>query len=172
MLQILLCKQLLPNLDRHQQSLSQCTWICILKTVKFVVKIGSVCRLNNIVLAETVPICLICSKTVKRCSGQFNSSRKTPNISNSCKKKLPYQQEKSAEAALRVYWMLNKHQRPFSDPEIVKDRMLEATAELFEEKRHVVTASKCIWLLKIKVACSNFSSRVPTAEVTLLLHNT
>ncbi|XP_025411051.1 general transcription factor II-I repeat domain-containing protein 2A-like [Sipha flava] len=31
------------------------------------------------------------------------------------------EQEKSTEAALRVCWVLNKHQKPFSDSEIVKE---------------------------------------------------
>ncbi|CAG5042151.1 unnamed protein product [Parnassius apollo] len=47
-------------------------------------------------------------------------------------------QEKSTEAALRVCWTLNKHQKPFSDSEIVKECMLAAVTALFEEKKEVV----------------------------------
>ena len=48
------------------------------------------------------------------------------------------EQEKSAEASLRVCWTLNKHQKPFSNSEIMKKCMLEIATALFEEKRDVV----------------------------------
>ncbi|KAK9738075.1 hypothetical protein QE152_g10192 [Popillia japonica] len=48
-------------------------------------------------------------------------------------------QEKSAEAALHVCWTLSKHQKPFSDTEIVKKCML-VVAALFEGKKDVVDA--------------------------------
>lgn len=48
-----------------------------------------------------------------------------------------YNQEKSAESALRVAWTLNKHQKPFSDSEIVKECVLEVATALFDEKEFV-----------------------------------
>lgn len=44
-------------------------------------------------------------------------------------------QEKSVEAALRVCWALGKHQKPFSDSEIIKECLLEVATALFEGKR-------------------------------------
>ncbi|XP_072380943.1 protein FAM200C-like [Diabrotica undecimpunctata] len=55
-------------------------------------------------------------------------------------------QEKSAEAALRVCWILNKHQKPFSDSEIVKECMLAVANSLFEEKQDVASAIQSISL--------------------------
>lgn len=52
--------------------------------------------------------------------------------------------EKSTEAALRVCWTLNKHQKPFSDSEIVKECMLKVVTALFEEKKDVVAAIQSI----------------------------
>ncbi|CAG4949463.1 unnamed protein product [Parnassius apollo] len=46
-------------------------------------------------------------------------------------------QEKSTKAALCVCWTLNKHKKPFSDSEIVKECMLAAVTALFEEKKDV-----------------------------------
>nr|XP_022911991.1 general transcription factor II-I repeat domain-containing protein 2-like [Onthophagus taurus] len=54
------------------------------------------------------------------------------------------EQEKSAEAALRVCWTLNKHQKPFSDSEIMKECMLEVASALFGEKKDVVAAIQSI----------------------------
>ncbi|CAG5058709.1 unnamed protein product [Parnassius apollo] len=48
-------------------------------------------------------------------------------------------QEKSTEAALRVCWTLNKHQKPFSDSEIEKECMLAAVTALFEEKKEMLS---------------------------------
>ncbi|XP_008181875.1 uncharacterized protein LOC100573710 [Acyrthosiphon pisum] len=50
------------------------------------------------------------------------------------------EQEKSTEAALRVCWVLNKHQKPFSDSEIVKECMLEVATVLFQENKKIVTS--------------------------------
>ncbi|XP_025192124.1 uncharacterized protein LOC112592320 [Melanaphis sacchari] len=50
------------------------------------------------------------------------------------------EQEKSTEAALRVCWVLNKHQKPFSDSEIVKECMLEVATALFQENKKIVTS--------------------------------
>ncbi|XP_060880731.1 general transcription factor II-I repeat domain-containing protein 2B-like [Metopolophium dirhodum] len=50
------------------------------------------------------------------------------------------EQEKSTEAALRVCWVLNKHQKPFSDSEIVKECMLEVTTTLFQENEKILTS--------------------------------
>nr|XP_023030284.1 EPM2A-interacting protein 1-like [Leptinotarsa decemlineata] len=44
-------------------------------------------------------------------------------------------QENTTEAALRVCWTLNKHQKPFSDSEIMKECMLAVVTSLFEEKK-------------------------------------
>lgn len=38
---------------------------------------------------------------------------------------LIHRNQKSTEAAFRVCWVLNKHQKPFFDSEIVKEYMLE-----------------------------------------------
>ncbi|KAL4153601.1 hypothetical protein QTP88_001485 [Uroleucon formosanum] len=50
------------------------------------------------------------------------------------------EQEKSTEAALRVCWVLNKHQKPFSDSEIAKECMLEVATALFQENKKIVTS--------------------------------
>ncbi|KAL4101232.1 hypothetical protein QTP88_021252 [Uroleucon formosanum] len=50
------------------------------------------------------------------------------------------EQEKSTEAVLRVCWVLNKHQKPFSDSEIVKECMLEVATALFQENKKIVTS--------------------------------
>ncbi|XP_071053685.1 general transcription factor II-I repeat domain-containing protein 2-like [Onthophagus taurus] len=54
------------------------------------------------------------------------------------------EQEKSAEAALRVCWTLSKHQKPFSDSEIMKECMLEVASALFGERKDVVAAIQSI----------------------------
>jgi len=53
-------------------------------------------------------------------------------------------QEKSVEAALRVCWTLNKHQKLFSDSEIVKQCMLEVATALFEERKDIINAIQSI----------------------------
>ncbi|XP_047111750.1 SCAN domain-containing protein 3-like [Schistocerca piceifrons] len=53
-------------------------------------------------------------------------------------------QEKSAEAALHVCWTLSKHQKTFSDSEIMKECMLEVASALFEGKKDVFTAIQSI----------------------------
>ncbi|XP_072380816.1 general transcription factor II-I repeat domain-containing protein 2B-like [Diabrotica undecimpunctata] len=55
-------------------------------------------------------------------------------------------QEKSTGAALRVFWILNKHQKPFSDSEIVKEYMLAVANSLFEEKKDVASVIQSILL--------------------------
>lgn len=114
-----------------------------------------------------VPVCLICNKTVALVKSanlkrhyetthqQFHKNfplgsearqEKLQAYLASYKKSTALlvrsmsEQEKSAEAALRVCWTLNKHQKPFSDSEIVKKCMLEVAAALFEEKKDVVAA--------------------------------
>ncbi|XP_044751713.1 protein ZBED8-like [Coccinella septempunctata] len=57
------------------------------------------------------------------------------------------EQEKVTEAALRVCWTLNKHQKPFSDSEIVKECMLEVVQALFEEEKDGAAAIQSIPLL-------------------------
>lgn len=115
----------------------------------------------------SVPVCLICNKTVALIKSanlkrhyetvhqQFHKN--FPLRSEARKEKLQTylasykkstsilirsmsEQEKSADAALRVCWTLNKHQKPFSDSEIVKECMLGVAAALFEDKKDVVTA--------------------------------
>lgn len=120
---------------------------------------------------QAVPVCLICNKTVAIVkSGNLKRHYETthqqfhknfPLGSEARKEKLQaclssYQkstkllvrcmneQEKSTEAALRVCWTLNKHQKPFSDSEIVKKCMLEVVTALFEEKKDVVAAIQSI----------------------------
>lgn len=95
-----------------------------------------------------VPVCLICNKTVAiiksgNLKRHYETTHQTfhknvPLGSAARKNKLQaclssYQkstavlvrsmtgQEKSSEAALRICWKLNKHQKPFSDSEIVKE---------------------------------------------------
>lgn len=114
-----------------------------------------------------VPVCLICNKTVALIKStnlkrhyetvhqQFHQN--FPLGSKARQEKLQaytasYQkstsilirsmseQEKSADAAFRVCWTLNKHQKPFSDSEIVKECMLGVTAALFEDKKDVIAA--------------------------------
>lgn len=116
---------------------------------------------------KAVPVCLICNKTVaivksanlkrhyETVHQQFHKN--FPLGSEARKEKLQAyltsykkstallvrcmsEQEKSAEAALRVCWTLNKHQKPFSDSEMVKECMLEVATALFEEKKDVVAA--------------------------------
>lgn len=122
---------------------------------------------------QAVPVCLICNKTIAIVkSGNLKRHYETthqqfhknfPLGSEARKEKLQAyltsykkstkllvrcmsEQEKSAEAALRVCWMLNKHQKPFSDSEIVKECMLEVATALFEEKKDVVAAIQSILL--------------------------
>lgn len=114
-----------------------------------------------------VPVCLICNKTVALIKSanlkrhyetthqQFHKNfplgtearqEKIQSCLASYKRSTAVlvrsmsEQEKSAEAALRVCWTLNKHQKPFSDSEIMKKCMLEVATALFEEKRDVVAA--------------------------------
>lgn len=54
-------------------------------------------------------------------------------------------QEKSVEAAMRVYWMLNKHQKPFLDSEIVKECVLEVGIALFKDN-DIINAIQSILL--------------------------
>ncbi|KAF2885903.1 hypothetical protein ILUMI_20270 [Ignelater luminosus] len=120
---------------------------------------------------QAVPVCLICNKTVAIVkSGNLKRHYETahqqfhknfPLGSEARKEKLQaylssYEkstkllvrcmsdQEKSTEAALRVCWTLNKHQKPFSDSEIVKECMLAVVTSLFEEKKDVVSAIQSI----------------------------
>lgn len=116
---------------------------------------------------KAVPVCLLCNKTVaivksgnlkrhyETTHQQFH--KKFPLGSEARKEKLQAylasykkstvllvrcmsEQEKSTEAALRVCWALNKHQKPFSDSEIVKECMLEVATALFADKKDVVAA--------------------------------
>lgn len=103
------------------------------------------------VRAGAVPVCLICNSTVAvvKCA---NLKRHYDTIHKDFEKKFPLdsaarkdklqayllsyknittmllrsmnEQEKSVEAALRVCWTLNKHEKPFTDSEIVKECML------------------------------------------------
>ncbi|XP_049782658.1 general transcription factor II-I repeat domain-containing protein 2-like [Schistocerca cancellata] len=114
---------------------------------------------------QAVPVCLICNKTVVVIkSGNLKRHYVTthqqfhknfPLGSEARKEKLQEyltfyekstkllvrcmsEQEESAEAALRVCGTLSKHQKPFSDSEIMKECMLEVASALFEEKKDVV----------------------------------
>jgi len=120
---------------------------------------------------QAVPVCLICNKTVaivksgnlkrhyETTHQQFHKNfplgsegrkEKLQTYLSSYKKstKLLFrcmsEQEKSTEAALRVCWTLNKHQKPFSDSEIMKECMLAVVTALFEEKKDVVAAIQSI----------------------------
>jgi hypothetical protein len=111
---------------------------------------------------RAIPVCLICNSTVaiikignlKRHYGTTYKDfhTKFPPDSEVRKNKvhacmLSYknstttlircmsEQEKSTEAALRMCWVLNKHQKPFSDYEIVKECMLEVATALFQENK-------------------------------------
>jgi len=113
-----------------------------------------------------IPVCLICNSTVAIIkSGNLKQHYETthkdfhtkfPPGSEVRKKKLHAcmlsyknstttlircmsEQEKSTEAALRV-WVLNKHQKPFSDPELVKECMLEVATALFQENKKIDTS--------------------------------
>ncbi|CAK1582797.1 unnamed protein product [Parnassius mnemosyne] len=97
---------------------------------------------------QAVPVCLICNKTVaivksgnlkrhyetthqqfhknfplgskarkEKHQAYLSSYKKSTKLLVRCMS----EQEKSTEAALRVCWTLNKHQKPFSDSEIVKE---------------------------------------------------
>lgn len=114
-----------------------------------------------------VPVCLICNKTVALIKStnlkrhyetthqQFHQNfplgsearqEKLKAYLTSYKKSTSIlvrsmsEQEKSADAALRVCWTLNKHQKPFSDSEIIKECMLGVATALFEDKKDVVAA--------------------------------
>ncbi|GLV37440.1 hypothetical protein CBL_10594 [Carabus blaptoides fortunei] len=50
------------------------------------------------------------------------------------------EQEKFTEAALRVCWTLNNHQKPFSESEVVKECKSEVATTLFEKKKDIVAA--------------------------------
>lgn len=119
------------------------------------------------VRAGAVPVCLICNSTVAvvKCA---NLKRHYDTIHKDFEKKFPLDsaarkdklqayllsyknsttmlvksmsgQEKSIEAALRVCWTLNKHQKPFTDSEIVKECMLEVATALFEDKKDIINA--------------------------------
>lgn len=124
---------------------------------------------------RVVPVCLICNKTVaivksanlkrhyETTHQQFHTNfpigtearkKQLQSYLTSYKKSTALlvrsmsEQEKSAEAALRVCWTLNKHQKPFSDSEIVKECMMEVATALFEEKKDVVAAIKSIVIKK------------------------
>lgn len=102
--------------------------------------------------AGDVPVCLICNSTVAvvKCANlkryydrMHKYFEKKFSLDSAARKDklqaylLSYKnsttmlvqsmigQEKSVEAALRVCWTSNKHQKPFKDSEIVKDCMLE-----------------------------------------------
>ncbi|CAG4931301.1 unnamed protein product [Parnassius apollo] len=113
---------------------------------------------------QTVPVCIICNKTVAIVkSGNLKRHYETthqqfhknfPLGSEARKEKLQahlrsyskstkllvrvHERPRFTEAALRVCWTLNKHQKPFSDSEIVKECMLAAVMALFEEKKDIV----------------------------------
>lgn len=53
-------------------------------------------------------------------------------------------QEKSVEVALCMWWTLNKLQKPFADPENVKECMLEVVTALFDEKKYIINAIQSI----------------------------
>ncbi|XP_060845950.1 general transcription factor II-I repeat domain-containing protein 2-like [Rhopalosiphum padi] len=119
------------------------------------------------VRAGAVPVCLICNSTVAvvKCA---NLKRHYDTIHKDFEKKFPLDsaarkdklqayllsyknsttmlvksmsgQEKSIEAALRVCWTLNKHQKPFTDSEIVKECILEVATALFEDKKDIINA--------------------------------
>ncbi|KAK4884028.1 hypothetical protein RN001_000299 [Aquatica leii] len=113
---------------------------------------------------EAVPVCLICNKTVAIVkSGNLKRHYETshqqfhknfPLGSETRKEKLQAylsyynkstkllvrcmsEQEKFLKAALRVCWTLNKHQKRFSDSEILKACMLAVVTALFEERKDV-----------------------------------
>lgn len=119
----------------------------------------------------SVPVCLICNKTVAIIKssnlkrhyetnhvtfhdtfppGSLTRKQKLNTLAGSFKSSTAIlvrsmnNQEKSTEAALRVSWKLNKHQKPFSDSEIVKECMLEIATALFEEKKDVIDGIKSI----------------------------
>lgn len=120
---------------------------------------------------QAVPVCLICNKTVAIVkSGNLKRHYETthqqfhknfPPGSEARKEKVQAHlssynkstkllvrcmsdQEKSTEAALRVCWTLNKHQKPFSDSEVVKECMLAVVTTLFEEKKDVIAGIQSI----------------------------
>ncbi|XP_025416189.1 general transcription factor II-I repeat domain-containing protein 2-like [Sipha flava] len=92
-----------------------------------------------------IPVCLNCNSTVAIIkSGNLKRHYETthkdfhttfPPASEVRKNKLH-----ASEAALRVCWVLNKHQKPFSDSEIVKECMLEVATALFQENKKIVTS--------------------------------
>lgn len=119
----------------------------------------------------SVPVCLMCNKTVAIIKssnlkrryetnhvtshdtfppGSLTRKQKLNTLAGSFKSSTAIlvrsmnNQEKSTEAALRVSWKLNKHQKPFSDSEIVKECMLEVATALFEEKKDVIDGIKNI----------------------------
>jgi hypothetical protein len=71
------------------------------------------------------------------------------------------EQEKSTEAALRVCWVLNKHQKPFSDSEIVKECMLEVATALFQENKKIVTSIQDI---PLSARCNTRRTEMLAAE--------
>lgn len=115
--------------------------------------------------ANAIPVCLICNKTVaiikssnlkRHYDTNHGTFDKTFPLGSSTRQQhvnklaASYQgsksvmvrsmtnQEKSTEASLRVAWILNKHQKPFSDSEIAKEIMVEVATALFEDKKDVV----------------------------------
>lgn len=62
--------------------------------------------------------------------------------------------EKSEEAALRVCCALNKHQKPFTDSEILKECVLEVATALFKVflyQQEVVQEEQTFWLMTTKI---------------------
>ncbi|XP_008181904.1 EPM2A-interacting protein 1-like [Acyrthosiphon pisum] len=100
-----------------------------------------------------IPVCLICNSTVAIIKSG-NLKRHYENTHKDFHTKFPpgneSEQEKSTKAALRVCWVLNKHQKPFSDSEIVKECMLEVVTALFQENKKIVTSIQDIPLLARK----------------------
>jgi hypothetical protein len=112
-----------------------------------------------------VPVCMICQETVALVKSEnlkrhynrkhqlfseqypVGSNLRKAEIERLCSsytkstqiiKRSVTEQEKCAEASLRVSWVLAKHMKPFTDANIVKECMLAAGDALFENKKDVL----------------------------------
>jgi len=60
--------------------------------------------------------------------------------------KVMSEQEKCAEASMRISWILAKHMKPFTDADIIKECMIEAGNALFDSKNDIMETIRNIQL--------------------------
>ncbi|XP_047105094.1 uncharacterized protein LOC124765444 [Schistocerca piceifrons] len=97
---------------------------------------------------QAVPVCLISipqkfplsSEARKEKLQNISSYEKSTKFLVCC---MSEKEKKMGRSSVTCCWTLSKHQKPFSDSEIMKECMLEVASALFEEKKDVVAAIQC-----------------------------